>query len=185
MTRRFLIAFPGLLIAAIGGASAQEKAIASVNPLSSLSFDSLEATRSLPLFSPLRSPPPVYTEPVALVSEEPAPMPEAAPMPPPLDLLGVVTTGTTELALLRDRNTGEFRRLSRGEAYEGWSIAFVDARTVEFRSGDQVQALRLFDRFDADPFGVPPELMGLPPAFIGAVPGETPPDPFMTTQPVE
>jgi general secretion pathway protein N len=115
--------------------------------LSSLDLDDLEATRSFPLFTPSRTPPMVAEPEPEVVF---APSPPAPPSPPSLDLIGVIMTEeSADIALLRDRNTNEILRLHAGDHYDGWSLTFVDARTVELRNGDQAQTLRMFDRFDA------------------------------------
>jgi hypothetical protein len=150
--------------------------VASLNPLSGLELESLEATRELPLFTPSRKAP-VVPEPapveVATAPPPPAP-PPPPPSPPPLQLIGVIQTGSTDIALLRDRGSSEVIRLSTGEEYDGWSIRFVDSRTVEFQNGDQTAILTMFDQFeavsDANGFGAG----GLPPGFTGAVPGAPP-----------
>ena len=177
---RFLLAV-GCVTASLGvsGASRAQDPVAAaaptaagVNPLSSLDLESLDATRSLPLFTPSRSPPPVVEEPEVVIVDPPPPPP---PSPPDLDLVGVVASGSTELALLRDRNTGEVHRLSAGEEYAGWAIIFVDARTVEFRNGEHAQKLTMFDNFgtfgDAGAFGLPSvgpgdAMTGVPAGFI-------------------
>lgn len=151
------------------------KPAASLNPLSDLGLESLEATRELPLFTPSRKAPVVpEPEPVEVATAPPPPAPPPPPSPPPLQLIGLIMTGSTEIALLRDSGSSEVIRLASGEEYEGWSIRFIDSRTVEFQNGDQTETLSMFDQFDAvsDAGGLGQG--GLPPGFTGTVPGEPP-----------
>jgi hypothetical protein len=122
------------------------------NPLSSLTLENLSATRSLPLFTPSRTAPavaatPLESEPVAI--EEPV-VDQDQP-PPPLQLVGIVLTDTTQTALLLDSTSQEIHRLSSGDEYEGWSLTIVDGRSVEFRSGDRVEGLTMFESFPSPP----------------------------------
>src|SRR5689334_11965223 len=86
------------------------------NPLSGLTLESLEATRSAPLFTPSRTAPAVEAPPV---EEETVAQPvETTPTeepPPQLSLIGIILTDTTQLALLRDPSTNEVHRLASGE----------------------------------------------------------------------
>jgi hypothetical protein len=151
------------------GGSGDLTAASTANPLSGLTLDSLEATRSLPLFTPSRTPPPVpEPEPVAAVVAPPPDPPLPPPSPPPLDLIGIVATGSTQFALLRDQGTGEIHRIDAGDDYDGWSIEFVDSRTVALRNGDQTQTLTMFDEFVAPQPGA--FMPGLPPGFMLPVP---------------
>ncbi len=102
--------------------------------------------------------------PPAVTYVPPPPPPPPAPSPPPLDLVGIVTSGSTKLALLRDRGTGEVHRLSAGEDYDGWSIEFVDTRSVAFHNGEQTETLTMFEQLDTPP----PD--GLPPGFLPLTP---------------
>jgi hypothetical protein len=139
-----------------------------LNPLASLALDSLEATRSLPLFTPTRAPPFVPEPEVAVVASPSPPPPPAPPAPPALVLVGLVATGSAQFALLRDVANGEVVRLSAGDEYEGWSIEFVDARTVGLRNGDQTETLTMFGEFEAiGPDGL---MHGFPPGFGNRVP---------------
>lgn len=158
-----------VLLATLSLSAAEEGGL---NPLSGLDLESLEATRSLPLFTPSRTPPLVpEPEPVEVVA---APEPAAAPpppSPPPLELIGVIMTDSAKIALLRDKSTGEIVRLSSSDDYDGWSIRFVDSRTVELHSADRTETLKMFDKFEAvseaDGFGVGRE--DFLPDFTGAV----------------
>jgi hypothetical protein len=147
------------------------------NPLSSLSLEDLSATRSFPLFTPSRTAPlaaeePLEPEPVEI--EEPVVDPEQPP--PPLQLVGIVLTDATQTALLLDSQSQEVHRLTSGDEYEGWSLTIVDARSVEFRSGDRVEGLRMFESFPSPPtMSEVPDFSGIE-APAGSIPGDLPPD---------
>jgi len=170
------IRFPTVLavLLACGGTAAQEGVeVASPNPLASLVLESFEATRSLPLFTPSRMPP-FVPEPIPQTETVYTPPP---PMPPALELVGIITSGSTEVALLRDLNTGQFHRLSASDQYEGWSLRFVDVRTVEFFNGEQVQTLTMFEQFDGldGAMGLQPELAPAPmPEYLPPEPAPAP-----------
>jgi hypothetical protein len=129
-------------------AAAAPDAVINPNPLSGLNLESLSATLSAPLFTPSRTGP-VIEEPAVAVAEEPAPPPEVPPeeSPPPLQLVGIVMTEAAKTALLKDPGTNEVHRLNSGDEYEGWSVMVVDGRSIEFRSGDRVEGLKMFETF--------------------------------------
>lgn len=120
----------------------------SPNPLAGLDLENLKATRELPLFTPSR------TAPVVEATIEPQPEPETpepeAPVetpsePPPLRLIGVVMTGSEQVAILSNEGTGEVQRLRPGETYEDWTLQIVDTRTVAFENGDQSHTFKMFE----------------------------------------
>jgi len=182
-----LMLAPVLLLAALSRSPAQDAveqpAAVNPNPLSSLDLESLSATRSFPLFTPSRTAPviaeaPVESEPVPIEQ----PVVETEQPPPPLQLVGIVLSEETKTALLLDSNNNEVHRLTSGDEFEGWSLTIVDARSVEFRSGDRVEGLKMFESFAApspgmmSPFpdeGMPPDMMSEP----GMVPPEGMPQP--------
>jgi hypothetical protein len=144
-----------------------ESEAASLNPLSALDLESLGATRTMPLFTPTRSPPavqepvaePVFVEPQIVVAPE--------PVPPALRLVGLVVTDSEQMALLADPATGMVHRLRAGDSYEGWILTIVDGRTVAFSNEGREHLLTMFEQFDGptaaqpggDPLVVPePEL---------------------------
>jgi hypothetical protein len=138
-------------------AAPEGEATVNPNPLSSLEIESLSATLSAPLFTPSRTGP-IVEEPIAPVVEAPPPAPEVPPEqpPPPLQLVGIVMTDATKVALLKDPGTNEVHRLNSGEEYEGWSVMVVDGRSIEFRSGDRVEGLKMFESFPTPAnYGVP------------------------------
>jgi len=166
------------------------------NPLSSLDLESLSATRSAPLFTPSRTGP-IVEAPIEAVLEAPPPPPEVAPEDPPpgLQLVGIVLTDAAKTALLKDPDSNEIHRLNSGDEIQGWSLIIVDARSVEFRSGERVEGLKMFEAFPAPanygmsgdiPFDpTMPELGGMPPMDDPAM-QQPPPDPdFQGMQPEE
>jgi general secretion pathway protein N len=135
-----------------GEAAAVDAAQSNPNPLSTLRLESLGATRSLPLFTPSRTPPvvaPAEPEQVVVVPEEPPPAVEAPP--PPLQLIGIVMTDADQMALLRNTATGETLHLASGETFEEWTMKIVDARSIVFQSGDRVQDMKMFETFAPPP----------------------------------
>ena len=156
------------------------------NPLSGLALESLSATLSAPLFTPSRTGP-IVEAPVEAVVEAPPPPPEVAPEQPPpsLQLVGIVMTDAEKTALLKDAGTNEIHRLNTGDDYEGWSLTIVDGRSVEFRSGDRVEALKMFESFPTPAsYGVP-GMPGLPFDPTMPQPGEPPlPDPNIMQPPL-
>jgi len=141
---------------------------ASLNPLSALDLESLAATRTLPLFTPTRSPPVVEQ---AIVPEavvvEPEIMAAPEPVPPVLRLVGPVMTEAEQVALLAEPATGMVHRLRPGESYDGWTLEIIDGRTVAFSNEGREHVLTMFEQFDGssapqpigDPLVVPePEL---------------------------
>ncbi len=173
----------GAVLGAVGLCQAQEAdavaPAATINPLAGLSLEALEATRSAPLFTPSRTAPPPVSEGEPEVVAAPPPPPPPAPS---FKLIGLVMSGTTEFALLRDRSSGEIFRAVPGEELGGWSVVIIDERTLELRSGDQVERLTMFEEFEA--VGGPGDvlgpgvgneaLMGLPPEFMDEEPGLPP-----------
>ena len=177
-----LMLVPVFLLAALSLSPAQEAveqpAAVNPNPLSSLDLESLSATRSFPLFTPSRTAPviaeaPVESEPVLV--EQPVVDPEQPP--PPLQLVGIVLTEETKTALLLDSNNNEVHRLTSGDEFEGWSLTIVDARSVEFRSGDRVEGLKMFESFAAPSPGMMPAFPdeSMPPDMMSE-PGMVPPE---------
>jgi hypothetical protein len=118
----------------------------SPNPLSALKIESLAATRDAPLFTPSRTAPVVeqYVEPEPVVEVAQPVVEEAAPAPPALRLIGVVRTGSEEVALLADENTGQIHRIRPAEEFEGWTLKIVDGRSVEFQNAELSHKLSMF-----------------------------------------
>jgi hypothetical protein len=176
-------------------AQAAPEAAVNPNPLSSLDLESLSATRSAPLFTPSRTGP-VIEAPVEAVIEAPPPPPEVAPDEPPpgLQLVGIVMTDAAKTALLKDPGSNEIHRLNSGDEFQGWSLIIVDARSIEFRSGERVEGLKMFESFPTPasygmPEGLPfdptmPELGGVPPMDDPAM-QQPPPDPEFQGMPSE
>jgi len=167
---------------AAGEARAVDAAQTNPNPLSAMQLESLGATRSLPLFTPSRTPPVVALpepEQVAAAPAEPPPAVEAPP--PPLQLIGIILTDADQTALLRNTSTGETLRLGSGDRFEDWTMKIVDARSIVFQSGDRVQDMKMFETFTSPPpaSGEPSGESfdpGSPQDENNPQPGEAPPD---------
>lgn len=162
-------------------AEAETEALVNPNPLSGLDMEALSATRTLPLFTPSRTAP-VVPEPIAEVEPEPAPVePEPEQPPPPLQLVGIVLTASAQTALLRDPSSNEVHRIRPGEDYEGWKLSILDASSVEFRSGERVEGLKMFESFPTPPDAHLDEFEMETPRRqnrIAAPPGEPPQEEF-------
>ena len=141
---------------------------AAVNPVAALDLESLAATRALPLFTPTRTAPvvepPFVPEPIAV---EPEVFVAPEPVPPALQLVGLVMSESEQVALLADQATGMVHRLRPGESYDGWVLTIVDGRTVAFSNDGREHLLTMFEQFNgassvpqgADPLVIPePEL---------------------------
>jgi hypothetical protein len=139
--------------AALAEAAAQQAA-ASPNPLAGLDLGSFAATRDFPLFTPSRTPPtveaPVEPEVAVVVPEAPIDM---TPVPPPFKLIGIVVSGSEQVALLADESTGEIHRFGAGDGYEGWIMQIVDGRTVQFQNEDLNHTLTMFEEFEPPSMG--------------------------------
>lgn len=143
------------------------------NPLSSLALESLSATLSAPLFTPSRTAPLVEAPVEEVAAPPPEPEVSSEQPPPSLQLVGIILTEAEKMALLRDPSSNEIHRLNSGDDYEGWSLTVVDARSIEFRSGERVEGLKMFESFPSPasygmPEGMPidqlvPEMEGQPP----------------------
>lgn len=132
-------------------AAGEPAALINPNPLSGLSLESLSATRMLPLFTPSRTAPAIPEEQIEPEVVEVEPMVEPDQPPPALTLVGIVLTSTTKTALLLDPGSNQVHRLAPGDEYEGWSLSIVDARSIELRSGERVEGLKMFESFPAPP----------------------------------
>jgi general secretion pathway protein N len=152
-----LFAAAALAAAACGISAAQENP----NPWSGLALEVLEATRTAPLFTPTRRPPPVFA-PAAELNFDAV---EAGPLPPPLQLVGTVMTSGAETALLLDTTSGEVHRVAAGEDVDGWSVEIVDGRTVALRAGGESHVLTMFESFGPPAFGSLPGEGGPPSDF--------------------
>jgi hypothetical protein len=155
------------------------------NPLSSLKLENLGATLSLPLFTPSRTAPTVEPPPEVAIEAPVEPQPEAEQPPPAVQLVGIVLTGSTQTALLLDSASNEIHRLNSGDDFNGWALQIVDARSVELRSGDRVQGLKMFEKFAAPPPGgmMRGEVGELYPTELLPMPGDPPPQESGDLQP--
>ena len=133
-------------------ASAPTAAPPAENPFFSFTLESLEATRSAPLFTPSRTAPAVEAPPEAEPTPaEPEPAPEPVATPPQLQLIGVVVAGDEEVAILSDQASGEVLRLRPGEEHQGWTLKILDGQSVEFIQGEERQKLTMFTDFPDPP----------------------------------
>ncbi len=104
------------------------------SPARSISFYREIATR--PLFSQSRKPP-------APKVATPAP---ATPRVPKIEieLLGVVFTPGSKLAVIKDLKSGQPKSVREGEVYKGWTVSLVEAHQVRLTYADQSKIYRIF-----------------------------------------
>ncbi|ACK49889.1 hypothetical protein Msil_0919 [Methylocella silvestris BL2] len=117
---------------------------AKFNPLSSITFESLRATRERPLFSVSRRPPP---PPVVAAAPPPPPPPPppapAEPEPPQMTLVGVVRGEEFSVGLFADQS-GKSMRLRIGEADDdGWTVRSVSPRSATLEKETREVTLEL------------------------------------------
>ena len=109
------------------------------NPLWGIPLTTLNATRERPLFSPSRRPP------MAAAASPPEPT-RAAPadsLPPPLDLLGVVTGKDDGYAVFINTTSHDVIRLRTGEGHEGWILQSVKRREVVLKKSNRSTVVAL------------------------------------------
>jgi hypothetical protein len=117
------------------------KRMASVNPLATISLDSLSQTIDRPLFNASRIPKP---KPEVQVAEAPA---EEETGPQDITLVGIVVANNHQTALLRWNKTNEVLRLKAGESSAGWLLAEIQPTSVVIENQEQRIPLRLFENF--------------------------------------
>jgi general secretion pathway protein N len=95
-----------------------------------LQLETLEATRSRPLFSPSRRPPP----PVIAMS---APVVAAAPVvpdphatPPDLHLIGVIVGSDEQRAIVKRAREVKSFGVAAGDQIDGWTVAHIEPRQI-------------------------------------------------------
>ncbi len=103
-----------------------------------------------PLFSELRRPPIPDAEP----GGEPEPIAVPKVQRGLFVLVGVVITGQTRLAIVRNRKANEVVRLERGARIEGWTVESIEPDRVVFRQGAEIDEVNLDDSL-APPPAVP------------------------------
>lgn len=104
------------------------------NPLWAISLDSLQATRTRPVFSPSRRAP-------ARTAIPSASMPAANR--PLLALVGTIAAGSDGIALLFEETTKSMVRLKVGEGYGGWILRAVDRREATLENDRETAILVL------------------------------------------
>ena len=85
------------------------------NPLWAVPLTSLAVTRSRPIFSPSRRPPPER-------DVAPYQLQSAPPTRPPFSLVGAIVADKDSIAILMDENAKAVVRLRQGESHLGWTV---------------------------------------------------------------
>jgi hypothetical protein len=122
------------------GERAKEVQLASINPLSGISVDSLQQTIERPLFNQSRAPKPKPQPQVAQVAQEPEATADD------FTLLGVVVTDDTKTALVRYNKTNETYRLKAGESFSDWQVTDIGPKGVVVKNAELSFPLRLFNQ---------------------------------------
>jgi general secretion pathway protein N len=103
-----------------------------------LSLATLDATRSRPLFSPTRRPPPVAAPSPQIAQSATAPAP---PSPPDIVLAGVIMGSDTLLAVVKQNRTTKTVRVGVGRELDGWTLVAVEPRQIRLQRGAQIFTL--------------------------------------------
>lgn len=104
-------------------------------------FESLDATRQRPLFSPSRRlPAPIVAAPVPPAPVEPVPEADM----PGFDLTGIVFGDTTRLAMVRDPSSQRVQSLRVGQTLDDWTVEDITPRSVALSRKGKSVTLELF-----------------------------------------
>jgi hypothetical protein len=123
-----------------GNGGSKEVALASVNPLSGISLESLREIIERPLFNQSRAPKP---KPQVEVVEAPA-EPEATAED--FTLLGIVVANNGTTALLRWNKTNEIFRLKTGQSFSDWQVTEIGPKSVVIKNKELSFPLTLFSQ---------------------------------------
>src|SRR5262249_24951845 len=119
--------------------AAKEVRLASVNPLSGVSLESLKETIERPLFNQTRAPKP-KPEPVVAQQED-----EPEPTADDFTLLGVVVAEGDQTALIRYNKTNETFRLKAGQSFsDDWEVSDIGPKGVVVKNAELSFPLKLF-----------------------------------------
>lgn len=110
---------------------------AGLNPLAQ-AMRPLGSFAGKPLFSPSRRPPPPAPAAVAPVES----VIDIAP--PEFELVGIVRMADRTVGLVR-AGQGDMQSLEVGDNLDGWDVAAIGSSTLDLRSGERQETLRLFD----------------------------------------
>lgn len=119
--------------------STPSHARATGNPLWTIQFKKLVATRERPLFSPTRRPP----KPPAVRLPASPPAVPVEPDRPPLVLIGTVVGENEAIGVFRDQSTKRTIRLRRGEHQYGWVLGRLNKRDAVLQQGNATVFLAL------------------------------------------
>ena len=101
---------------------------------------SLEATRSRPLFSPSRRPPPPPQLPDSAVTGSNIPL----PLPPPrVELTGVIFGSDQQTAILKRPDDPKPESVHLGADVEGWKVTLITPRSIVLTRADKSLEIQL------------------------------------------
>jgi general secretion pathway protein N len=104
------------------------------NPLWAIPLSSLNATRTRPIFSSTRRPPPGSSFQLQQAG---------GPVRPPLSLVGAILMENGGVAILLDETSKGIVRLQVGESHQGWTLESVQRREVTLKRDRQSTILQL------------------------------------------
>jgi general secretion pathway protein N len=102
-------------------------------------LEELEQTRTRPLFSPSRRPPPEAPAPVAETAAAPPPVIELPP--PSLVLVGVVMSTNQKAILVRRIQDTKSVRLVIDDNIDGWKVTSIGLEGVTFKQEERLFSL--------------------------------------------
>jgi general secretion pathway protein N len=102
----------------------------------------LSNTRSRPIFSASRRPPPSAVATVAPPQAIAAPKPKE-PERPQLALVGTIASGVERFGIFLNQSTAAALRLRIGEDFQGWKLSSVQGREATLEKDAQVVVLTL------------------------------------------
>ena len=123
-------------------AAATVQRMPSANPLWAVPLSALSNTRSRPIFSASRRPPPSAVAPVAAPQAIAAPKPKD-PERPQLTLVGTIANGIERFGIFLNQSTATALRLKIGEDFQGWRLSSVQGREATLEKDTQVVVLTL------------------------------------------
>jgi hypothetical protein len=114
----------------------------SANPLWAIPLTGLSVTRDRPVFSPSRRPPPPVTASEAAPVAPPPPRKKEIE-PPPVSLVGTITSDEEGFGIFLDHASKQALRLRVGEHYQGWMLRAIQNRQVVMQKDQETAVLTL------------------------------------------
>jgi hypothetical protein len=141
----FALCLWAVAISAVGSAAHGQEA-GSLNPMAQQSLSHLSETRERPLFAQSRHKPMPPPSPVRIAAP-----PHPPPMPPKVDLLGIVKTNQDMRAVLRMGSAEKVLHLRLGDVIGGWKVTEIAARHITLSLDDRTTSIALFENPETRP----------------------------------